>query len=87
MYDIQYIDTDTNAVCLPAQPNLVSRNHPTERQVPVALDDANDMKPDERSAHAGLPVTGGHKWIATKWIHPLPYPHGNEGPETPQKAA
>eukprot|EP00904_Undaria_pinnatifida_P012338 jgi/Undpi1/8234/HiC_scaffold_25.g10704.m1 len=28
--------------------------------VPVALDDANDMKPDERSAHAGLPVTGRH---------------------------
>lgn len=25
-------------------------------------------RPDENSRHAGLPVTGGEKWIATRWI-------------------
>ncbi|CAM9646355.1 unnamed protein product, partial [Hapterophycus canaliculatus] len=40
--------------------------------------DADTMQPDERSAHAGLAVQGGDKWIATKWIHPLPYPGGRE---------
>lgn len=41
-------------------------------------EDADTMQPDERSAHAGLAVQGGDKWIATKWIHPLPYPGGRE---------
>ncbi|CAB1107803.1 unnamed protein product [Ectocarpus sp. CCAP 1310/34] len=44
-------------------------------QLPVE-EDADSMRPDERSAHSGLAVTGGDKWIATKWIHPLPYPNG-----------
>lgn len=28
---------------------------------------------DERSRHAGLPVTSGHKWIATRWIRQRRY--------------
>lgn len=28
---------------------------------------------DERSRHAGLPVTGGRKWICTRWIRRLPF--------------
>ncbi|CAN0520594.1 unnamed protein product, partial [Ectocarpus sp. 8 AP-2014] len=32
-------------------------------------EDADSMRPDERSAHSGLAVEGGDKWIATKWIH------------------
>lgn len=28
---------------------------------------------DEDSLHAGLPVTGGEKWIATKWLRERPY--------------
>eukprot|EP00903_Cladosiphon_okamuranus_P012123 g11375.t1 len=51
--------------------------------LPVEQEDAGTMKPDERSAHAGLAVEGGDKWIATKWIHSLPYPDG----ETAKSAA
>lgn len=40
-------------------------------------EDADAMRVDGRVAHSGLPVEQGNKWIATKWIHPLPYPHGN----------
>ena len=28
--------------------------------------------PDPRSRHAGLPVTGGTKWVATRWIRARP---------------
>lgn len=45
-------------------------------QLPVEQEDAGTMQPDERSAHAGLAVEGGDKWIATKWIHSMPYPNG-----------
>jgi prolyl 4-hydroxylase len=31
-----------------------------------------DGKPDARSAHAGMPVTAGSKWIATRWIRARP---------------
>lgn len=54
--------------------------------LPVEREDAYGMKVDERSAHAGLPVQDGEKWIATKWIHPLPYPNGKQGPETRRQA-
>lgn len=48
--------------------------------------DAEKMVADERSAHAGLAVEGGNKWIATKWVHPLPYPNGRVGSETREQA-
>lgn len=54
--------------------------------MPVERVDADHMTVDERSAHAGLPVDEGEKWIATKWIHPLPYPNGRQGPQTRQQA-
>lgn len=31
------------------------------------------LRPDPRTRHAGLPVTGGTKWLATRWIHERPY--------------
>lgn len=32
-----------------------------------------DGKLDDRTLHAGLPVTSGEKWIATKWLRERPY--------------
>ncbi|CAM9516456.1 unnamed protein product [Scytosiphon promiscuus] len=56
-------------------------------QLPVEQEDADTMRPDERSAHAGLAVHGGDKWIATKWVHPLPYPGGRkEARESPAES-
>lgn len=39
---------------------------------------------DERSRHAGLPVSGGEKWLATRWIRQRPYDAlaAVSGPET-----
>lgn len=54
--------------------------------MPVERADAESMAADERSAHAGLPMEGGDKWIATKWVHPLPYPNGRAMVETRQEA-
>jgi prolyl 4-hydroxylase len=33
-----------------------------------------DAKVDPRTQHAGLPVTAGEKWLATKWVRQLPTP-------------
>ena len=32
-----------------------------------------DGRPDPRTRHAGLPVTSGEKWLATRWIRQAPY--------------
>lgn len=32
------------------------------------LNTLSDGRPDERSRHAGLPVSSGEKWICTRWI-------------------
>jgi len=32
-----------------------------------------DGRLDDRTLHAGLPVTAGEKWIATKWLRERPY--------------
>lgn len=32
-----------------------------------------DGRPDPASRHAGLPVTAGEKWVATRWIRQGPY--------------
>lgn len=48
-------------------------------QLPVERKDADAMRVDERVAHAGLAVEEGNKWIATKWLHPVPFPHGPNG--------
>ena len=34
----------------------------------IFLNVLENGRPDERSRHAGLPVTSGEKWIATRWI-------------------
>jgi len=34
------------------------------------------LETDQLSAHAGRPVVSGHKHIATKWFHPVPFPDG-----------
>jgi hypothetical protein len=31
---------------------------------------------DRKLRHAGLPVLSGEKWVANKWLHPLPFPSG-----------
>lgn len=31
---------------------------------------------DSKLRHAGLPVLSGEKWVANKWLHPLPFPFG-----------
>lgn len=56
-------------------------------QLPVEQKDTDAMQVDERIAHAGLPVERGSKWIATKWIHPLPYPHGNPAEEADEPSS
>jgi prolyl 4-hydroxylase len=34
------------------------------------------LETHEKSAHAGAPVLRGAKNIATRWVHPVPYPDG-----------
>lgn len=38
-----------------------------------------DGRRDEASVHAGLPVTRGEKWIASRWIRARPYTIGSGG--------
>lgn len=33
----------------------------------------DEQRPDPRSRHAGLPVTQGVKWLATRWIRARPF--------------
>lgn len=39
-------------------------------------------RPDPRAQHAGVPVTGGVKWLATRWIRARPFSPWT-GPEVP----
>lgn len=39
-----------------------------------------DGRGDQRTRHAGLPVTKGEKWLATRWIRRGPYDPWNDAP-------
>lgn len=36
-----------------------------------------DGRPDPASAHAGLPVTAGEKWLASRWMRARPFDYSN----------
>ena len=44
-----------------------------------SLDDAG--RPDPRTKHAGLPVTAGVKWLASRWIRQAPHDFLDDGTE------
>lgn len=46
----------------------------------------NDGSIDQTMRHAGCPVTGGEKWLATRWIRARPFSVWN-GPELPKPQA
>lgn len=53
-------------------PKLDLAIHPKPGQALMFSYMGEDGKLDYRSEHAGLPVTQGNKWIATKWIRERP---------------
>ena len=46
------------------------------RNVREPVSDPFALETHESSAHAGAPVLKGAKHIATRWVHPVPYPDG-----------
>lgn len=46
------------------------------RNVCEPCSDPFGLETHEQSAHAGAPVVRGAKNIATRWVHPVPYPDG-----------
>ena len=46
------------------------------RNVREPVSDPFSLETHESSAHAGAPVLKGAKHIATRWVHPVPYPDG-----------
>jgi len=37
------------------------------------------LNTDLRMKHAGLPVTGGEKWVCNRWVHPIDFQAGVRG--------
>lgn len=54
-------------------PDLGIRIEPSGGDMLVFDNVLADGRPDPRMRHAGLPVTVGLKWIATRWIRARPY--------------
>ena len=46
------------------------------RNVREPVSDPFSLETHESSCHAGAPVLKGAKHIATRWVHPVPYPDG-----------
>jgi len=46
---------------------------------PLLAKDAYAMATHPLTVHAGAPVKAGEKHIATKWVHPVPFPEGPDG--------
>jgi len=46
------------------------------RNVREPVSDPFGLETHESSCHAGAPVVRGAKHIATRWVHPVPYPDG-----------
>jgi prolyl 4-hydroxylase len=54
-------------------PEIGVRYRPQGGDILVFHNVLADGRMDPRARHAGLPVTSGVKWIATRWIHTAPY--------------
>ena len=61
---------------LPLQGRAIFFFNTKERPGSPEYDPHMPLNVEFKSRHAGLPVNGGTKWVANRWVHPVPLENG-----------